>query len=65
LADESRSFQTIEGRHADVHNDDIGLQLPRLFNRIVPVRRFATHIVAGLAEKGSHATADNLMVIDN
>ena len=34
------------GRHADVHNYDIGLQLPRLFERIVPVRRFATHIVA-------------------
>jgi hypothetical protein len=46
LADESRSLQTIQGRHADVHNYDIGLQLPRLFERIVPVRRFATHIVA-------------------
>ncbi len=64
-ADQAGSFQTAEPRHADVHNDDVRLQLASFFHRILPVDGLSTNLVIRLVLKqGSHTPSQDLVVVD-
>jgi hypothetical protein len=66
MTDETCSFQPIEVGHADVHDDDVGLELERFLDGIMSVDGLTTDLIIGLGrEQGHHATADYFVVIDD
>ena len=59
-------FQTVQLGHADIHDDDIRIQLSSLFHRILSVNRFATHFVVRVAQdEGANAPANDFVVIND
>jgi hypothetical protein len=64
--DQASSFQPVEIRHADVHDDDVGLKLIGLREAIVAVDGFPTNLkVRASREKRANAATHNFMIVHN
>ncbi len=58
------SFQAVEARHADVHDDEVGTQTPGLFDGILAIARFATDFdVRPRLQERSNASAHQFVIV--
>ena len=63
-ADLLRRLNAIQFRHGNVHDDDIGFQLPRLLYRFPPRHRFPDHLDVSLCfQEETQTVKDDAMVI--
>lgn len=58
------SFDAVHDRHADVHEDQVGIQLNGLFDGFFSVCGLAADLPVGTVEESFDALADKFMVVD-
>ncbi|SMS10498.1 hypothetical protein CFBP1590__2912 [Pseudomonas viridiflava] len=62
----ARGFKTSDSRHLDVHQHDVGLELPRLFQGLLTGIGLTYHLQAiYIGEHPCDACPNKIMVIDN
>ena len=63
-ANHARRFQTIQVRHADVHDDQVRTKLMGLFHGILPVHGFPANLaILARRQQRANAPADYLVIV--
>jgi hypothetical protein len=63
-ADYPRGFQTVQVRHADVHDDQVRTKQPGLFYGILAIHGFAANFaIPARRQQRANASADYLMIV--
>jgi hypothetical protein len=62
----TRCAQAVQVRHADIQNDDVGLQPLSLVHGFPTIGCFSTHFPPGMGfQQGAEAAAHDFMIVSN